>query len=221
VVPSSLRVRMGATPLRRGSAYAAAFPATRSRVPDSPRPPTRPPTSGDDHPTSTTASDAEEGLRRSDRTVRITAIVALTGVVAALLALGYTALPLRSPTQDCGTALTFLLDGRVDEFVDPNAPDDEFTTEEAVANNTRPCQERAAGRARRAGVPFVGGIVAAVSSLVVEQVVRYRFRARTRRAWIARHRTVPPTPPVPPPPPPAPPGKRATGIDEGPGPPPT
>lgn len=193
-------------------------------MPDSPRPPTRPPTSGNDHPTSATASDAEEGLRRSARTVRITAIVALTGVVAAVLALGYTALPLRTPTQDCGTALTFLLDGGVDEFADPNAPDDGSTTEEAVANNTRPCQERAAGRARRAGVPFVGGIVAAVAALVMEQVVRYRFRARTRRTWITRHRTMPPTPPtppVPPPPPPAPSGTRATGTDEGPRPPPT
>ncbi len=167
---------------------------------ESSRSPTPQRAGGEDHVPSRADPGDGERLRRGARTVRTTAIVAFVGLVVALLALGYASLPLRTPTQDCGTALAFLLEGRSNELVDPNAPGDGFTTEEAVANSTRPCQERAAGRARRAGLPFLGGIMAASTAFMVEQVVRYRFRARARRAWL-----VAVGPPLPPPPLPAPP----------------
>jgi ferric-dicitrate binding protein FerR (iron transport regulator) len=118
---------------------------------------------------------------RRDRTVRRTAVVAFVAVLASLLGLAWTARPLSTPTQDCGTALTFLLEGGVDEPADPADPPEGVTREQALANNQRSCQERAAGRARPGGVLLIGGMVVALGALVTEQVVRYRYRRDLRR----------------------------------------
>ncbi len=90
--------------------------------------------------------------------MRITAAVALLGVLVALVGLGLGLRPLATPTQDCGTAATFLLQGLPNEYVDPSNPPEGITRAEAEANNAEPCQERAGNRALPAGVLVVGGV---------------------------------------------------------------
>lgn len=113
-------------------------------------------------------------------TVRVTALVALLGVLVAVGAVGWGGWPLRTPTQDCGTAATFLIGGRVNQFVDPSNPPDGITPAEARANNQEPCQERAGNRALPAGVVLVSGTLIALLALIVEFFVRLRLARRGR-----------------------------------------
>lgn len=116
--------------------------------------------------------------------VRVTAAVALVGVLVAVAGLASAARPLRSPTQDCGTALTYLTQGRVDEFVDPADPPTGATRAEAEANNAHPCQERAADRALPAGIAVVGGTAVALGAAVVEGVLRFRLARSRHQRWL-------------------------------------
>ncbi len=115
------------------------------------------------------------------RIVRATAAVALVGVLVALLGLALGLRPLATPTQDCGTAATFLLHGRVNEFVDPADPPAGITRAEAEANNAEPCQERAGNRALPAGLLVVGGTTVGVLALLTEAVVRFRVHRAANR----------------------------------------
>ncbi len=103
---------------------------------------------------------------------RVTVVVATICVFGALVGLVWGTRPLTTPTQDCGTAFSFLLDGRVDQFVDPSNPPEGITAEEARANNDRPCQERAATRSRPAGALVVGGTLMASATAAVDLAVR-------------------------------------------------
>lgn len=132
--------------------------------------------------------------KRPVRMLRVVAVVALVSVVVAGLGLVIGTRPLRTPTQDCGTAFAFLLGGRQNEYLDPNDPPEGVTAREATANNERPCQERAANRAWPAGVLVVGGTLVGIVALLVDWVARFRYRRAVRR-WRAR-----PTPTDDPPP---------------------
>ena len=98
-----------------------------------------------------------EVARRRPLAVTVTAWVALLGLVVAAVGAVVLLLPLSTPTQNCGTSAGFLLDGRVNVFVDPEAPPAGITKADALDNNAKPCQERAANRARPAGIAVVGG----------------------------------------------------------------
>ncbi len=139
--------------------------------------PTAPRPAASPEPSSWPVPSSPAGPRRS-RAVRATAVIALLGVLVALAGAALAALPLRTPTQDCGTALTFLLDGRMNQFVDPASPPAGTTRAEAEANNAEPCQERAANRARPAGALLVGGTLVALVALAVEVVVRLSAHRR-------------------------------------------
>lgn len=117
-------------------------------------------------------ADRAEPTRRL-RTVRVTAVVAFVGVLLALLGLGLSARPLATPTQDCGTAFTFLVTGQLDQFVDPANPPEGVTEAEAEANNAEPCQERAAARAVPAGALVIGGTLLGLAALLAESTVRF------------------------------------------------
>ncbi len=117
--------------------------------------------------------------------VRIPAAVALVGVLVAVIGLASATRPLRSPTQDCGTALTYLVQGRVDEFVDPADPPTGVTRAEAEANNAHPCQERAGDRALPAGIAVAGGTAVALVAAVGEGVLRIRLVRAHHRRWLA------------------------------------
>ena len=108
----------------------------------------------------------------TSRVVRVTSVVAFIGIVLAVMGLALAARPLQTETQNCGTAGSFLLDGRVNEFVDPAQPPTGITSAEAKANNAQPCQERAANRAWPAGILVVGGTLVALLSLTSEFTVR-------------------------------------------------
>ena len=127
------------------------------------------------------------------RLVRITAAVALVGVLVALVGLALGLRPLATPTQDCGTAATFLLQGRANEYIDPANPPEGITRAEAEANNAEPCQERAGNRALPAGVMLVGGVTVAVVALLVEGAARFRLHRAANRelARAAERRTGP------------------------------
>ena len=114
--------------------------------------------------------------------VRATAVVGFVGVLVALAGVALGLRPLSTPTQDCGTAASFLLRGRVNVYVDPANPPEGTTRAEAEANNAEPCQERAANRAKPAGALVVGGTLVGIVALLVEWVVRLRLhRAANRR----------------------------------------
>ena len=106
------------------------------------------------------------------RVVRVTSLVAFLGILLAVAGLVLAAQPLHTETQNCGTAGSFLLDGRVNEFVDPTQPPAGITSAEAKANNAEPCQERAANRAWPAGILVVAGTLVALLSLTGEFMVR-------------------------------------------------
>lgn len=182
-------------------AYAAPVPsATRSTVPDVPPAPSA----------STAPTGTEPAEPRGRRAVRVTASVATVGVLVALVGLALSARPLSTPTQDCGTALTFLAQGRVDEFVDPADPPAGLTRADALANAANPCQERAANRARPAGALLVGGTLLALAMAVVEGSIRYSINRGVRRSWLTTGAPQLPSPPAhapPSAPPPPPPGR--------------
>ncbi len=113
--------------------------------------------------------------------VRATAIMGFLGVLVALAGLAVGLRPLSTPTQDCGTAASFLLRGKVNVYVDPSDPPKGTTRAEAEANNAEPCQERAANRAKPAGALVVGGTLVGVIALLVEWVVRFRLHRAANR----------------------------------------
>ena len=118
------------------------------------------------------------------RTVRTTALVAFVAIVIALLGMVALTRPLKTPTQDCGTPISFLTRGKQNVFVDPSSPPKGITKAEAEANNDQPCQERAFNRALPAGIVVVAGTFVALIALVVEFVVRYRYgRAASMERW--------------------------------------
>ena len=118
------------------------------------------------------------------RAVRVTAIVALVGILVALVGLFLGTRPLATSTQDCGTPATFLLRGKQNVFVDPGNPPKGTNKAEAEANNDTPCQERAFNRALPAGILVVGGTLVALISLLAEFAVRFHHhRAARMTAW--------------------------------------
>lgn len=134
-------------------------------------------------PTTEPAMPPDEPPARPGSTglTRATAIIATIGVVVALLGIGLLLRPVETPTQDCGTALGFLLDGRVNELVSETDPPKGITPAEAKANNASPCRDRVADAAKPAAVLFGAGLVAALGATIVELVVR--FAAWRRRGY--------------------------------------
>lgn len=128
---------------------------------------------------------------RPPATVRVTAWVALAGLVVAALGIVVLLRPLRTPIQDCGTAAGFLLDGRVDLVANPDDPPPGTTRADVLDNNAERCQERAANRARSAIVVVVVGALIGLTAVLVEAVVRWRWRSAIRRSYLAG--TAPPS----------------------------
>ncbi len=104
-------------------------------------------------------------------------------VLVALAGLFLGTRPLATPTQDCGTPFTFLLRGRLDEFHDPAQPPPGATSAEVEANNSEPCQQRAADRARPAAIVMVGATTVGAGAALVDLGVRGTrwYRARPPR----------------------------------------
>ena len=123
---------------------------------------------------------------RRARRLEATAVLATLGVVVALIGLALSARPLATPTQDCGTAFTFLVAGRVNEFVDPGNPPTGVTRAEAEANNAEPCQERAANRAVPAAVAVVAGTGLGLLAAGLEALFRLRLGRAQHRRWLAQ-----------------------------------
>lgn len=113
--------------------------------------------------------------------LRVAPMVAIVGILVAVIGVGLVLRPLSTPTQDCGTALTFLLDGEPNQWVDVNDPPDGVTPEQAQANNDHPCQERAANQARPAAVLVAGGTLAALLAAIAEITARNIERRRQIR----------------------------------------
>jgi hypothetical protein len=131
-----------------------------------------------DAPPSPVAAPRRHGL------ARITAAAALAGVIVALLGLAVVALPLRTPVQDCGTAASFLLAGRLNTLVDEADPPKGTSRAEARDNNDDPCQERAADRALPAAVAVALGILLGVAAGLTEATARLHWRRVDRAAWL-------------------------------------
>jgi hypothetical protein len=110
-----------------------------------------------------------------------TAVIATVGVVVALIGLALLFRPVSTPTQDCGTSIGFLLDGRVNVFVSETDPPKGITPAEAKANNAEPCRDRVAQRTKPAAVLFGAGMVAAIGAALTEMAVR-------GRAWLRRRK---------------------------------
>lgn len=118
--------------------------------------------------------------------LRATAVIATIGVVVALAGLVLLLRPVTTPTQDCGTSLAFLLEGRDNEFVSETDPPAGITKAEAKANNATPCRERVAERTEPAAVLLVAGLVSALLATTTEVAVRNI--AWWKRSRAARHR---------------------------------
>ena len=144
-------------------------------------PPSNPPS-----PAATAAPGTGPEVPPRPLIARVAPIVATVGVVAALLAAVWVMLPLRTETQDCGTPFTFLVNGRVNEYVNPEDPPTGVTRAEAEANNADPCQERAANRALPALIVVAAGTATALAALVTEVSSRFRARRSAHRAGLGR-----------------------------------
>lgn len=123
---------------------------------------------------------------------RTTAWVATIGVVVALVGIGLSLRPVATPTQDCGTTLAFLVEGRSNIYVDPNDLPDGVTASKAQANNELPCRERVADQAKPALILFTAGVLSALGALIVEATSRgwaWRKRARRHHHFDAAHAT--------------------------------
>ncbi|WP_426574965.1 hypothetical protein [Aquihabitans sp. McL0605] len=114
--------------------------------------------------------------------LRATAVVAFVGVIAAVLGFGLLLRSVSTPTQDCGTVIGFILDGRVNVFVDPADPPKGVTAAEAKANNDRPCRERVADQAKAPAIMLVSGLGIAFVAALVEVTHRSFLWRRRRRA---------------------------------------
>jgi hypothetical protein len=124
----------------------------------------------------------------------------------ALVGLALMARPASTPTQDCGSSLLFLLDGRSNEFVDPGDPPAGITAEEAQDNNERPCRVRVADVARPGAVALAAGLISAFVAALVEIVARagaWRRRVKQQRGGPPAGEAGAPPPAPPPPPPPS------------------
>lgn len=132
-----------------------------------------------------TTSPSPDAPPRRPTSVTVTAWVALAGLVVAFIGIGVLLLPLRTPLQDCGTAAGFLLDGRVDEVANPDDPPAGTTKADVLDNNATRCQERAANRARPAGMAVVGGTLVGLVAVLAEAGMRWRLRAADRRSYLA------------------------------------
>lgn len=128
--------------------------------------------------------DASAGAPRP-RSLQVTAVAAFVGVLLAVAGIAYVATPLRTPIQDCGTAATFLIDGRVNNFANPDDPPAGATSEDVRANNDTPCQERAASRALPGALVILAGTLLALGALIFEFFARLRLSRRTRAALMA------------------------------------
>lgn len=124
-----------------------------------------------------------------------TAIIATVGVVVALLGLGLMLRTVTTPTQDCGTAIAFLLDGRINVFVSETDPPKGITPAEAKANNATPCRVRVADQTKPAAALFGAGMVAAIGAALTELVVRARGWLKRRKARPTPEAASGPTPP--------------------------
>lgn len=131
-----------------------------------------------------TTSPSHVAPPRRPTAVRVTAWVALAGLVVAFIGMAVLLRPLRTPIQDCGTAAGFLLDGRVDQVANPDDPPEGATKADVLDNNAERCQERAANRARPAGAAVVGGTLIALIAVLVEVIVRWRWRVASRRIYL-------------------------------------
>lgn len=114
------------------------------------------------------------------RLPRITAAVALVGLLIALGGVFWATRPVRTPMQDCGAAAAFLLDGRVEVRGDPANPPEGVTKAEVEDNNASPCQERSANRARPAAFAMVGGLLLVLVAAAFEGIARAGWRAERR-----------------------------------------
>ena len=128
---------------------------------------------------------------------RATAVIATIGVVVALVGLAMLLRPVTTPTQDCGTSLAFLLEGRVNEFVSVDDPPAGVSAADAEANNAEPCRVRVGERAKPAGVLLLAGLTAAIGAAVVELSVRGAGWWKRRRVG-RDQRSTPTSPPTPP-----------------------
>ena len=113
---------------------------------------------------------------------RATAVIALLGVLLSLVGIVGLLRPVETPTQDCGTSLAVLLQGRPNEFVDPNDLPDGVTAAEAQDNNERPCRDRVADQAATSAWLIAGGLVVALLATIVEVAVRALARHGRHRA---------------------------------------
>lgn len=118
--------------------------------------------------------------------LRVTAVVAIIGVVVSLIGLAMMLRPVTTPVQDCGTALGFILDGRTDVYADLDDLPPGVTEAEAKANDRNPCRERVADQLRPAAVVFSSGLLVALGASAVELVARFIGWMRRRRAARAR-----------------------------------
>lgn len=116
--------------------------------------------------------------------LRGTALVATLAVAVALAGVGMLLLPIATPAVDCGTAYSYLYDGRFDQVLDPAAPPEGVTRAEAEANNAEPCHDLVVAKARPGGLMTFGGTFVALVVVVVEGVVRLGawWRRRPPRA---------------------------------------
>jgi hypothetical protein len=129
-------------------------------------------TEADDQASSGSSAPEDAQVTRRPLLHTVTLVVAMVGVVVAGAGLVWGTRPLATPTQDCGTSFSFLLDGRLNEYVDPDNPPSGTTASEAKANNNDPCQERAANQARPAAWLVMGGTLVALVAALIEGGVR-------------------------------------------------
>lgn len=116
-----------------------------------------------------------------ERTVRATSWIAAVATLVAMLGLVGLMRPVSTPTQDCGLAGAFLLDGRTNTLVDPTDPPPGVTAAEAEDNNERPCRTRVIEVARVPALAVVVGTGVGLLAGLVEVVVRLSARQRARR----------------------------------------
>lgn len=112
---------------------------------------------------------------------RITPVVATVAVVVAVIGLVLMLRPVSTPTQDCGTAMGFILDGRSDVLVDRADPPTGVTAAEAEANNEAPCRTRVTDALKPGSVLFAVGFVVAIGATFAEAGARTWWWVRNRR----------------------------------------
>jgi hypothetical protein len=116
------------------------------------------------------------------RLLAVTPWVAAAGALVALLGLVGLLRPVTTPVQDCGVAAAFLLDGRTNQFANPDAPPDGLTAAEVTANNERPCRDRVADVARPAAIALLVGTAVGIVTAIVEIATRLALRRHRRRS---------------------------------------